>query len=58
MRNDKPSESTRKLRLRKEVLLELTPKELANIVGAGQCTCTTDFSNACCGPNGSCRPVG
>jgi len=53
MRNDKPSEPARKLRLRKELLLNLTPKELANIVG-GRCTCTTDFSNDCCGPNGSC----
>ncbi|HEY2292094.1 MAG TPA: class I lanthipeptide [Thermoanaerobaculia bacterium] len=52
MKNEAP---TRKLRLRKEVLMDLTPKELANIAG-GVCTCTTDFSNNCCGPNGSCKP--
>lgn len=50
---------TRKLRLRKEVLMDLTPKDLVNIVGGGdKCTCTTDFSNNCCGPNGSCKPIG
>lgn len=56
MGDEKQGTMTRKLRLRKEVILELTPKELAN-VGGGKCTCTTDFSNDCCGPNGSCRPI-
>ena len=46
----------RKLRLRKETIRELTPADLANVRG-GDCGCTTDFSNACCGPNGSCRPA-
>jgi hypothetical protein len=57
MGNAEQSPFTRKLRLRRETLLELPAKDLAN-VGGGKCTCTTDFSNNCCGPNGSCKPVG
>ena len=53
MRNEDSAGPARKLRLRKEVLVNLTPTELAAIAG-GACTCTTDFSNDCCGPNGSC----
>ena len=56
MQDEKKATFTRKLRLRKETLQELTPADLANVRGGG-CTCTTDFSNACCGPNGSCRPA-
>ena len=39
MRNEKSDGPTRKLRLRKEVLVNLTPSELANIAG-GNCTTT------------------
>lgn len=47
----------KKLRLQKETIREITPKDLTRIIGGepeNQCYCTTDFSNACCGPNGSC----
>ena len=47
----------KKLRLQKETIREITPKDLTRIIGGepeNQCHCTTDYSNACCGPNGSC----
>ncbi len=49
----------RKLELRREGLRTLSLADLARVVGGdpppdNQCTCTTDFSNSCCGPNGSC----
>lgn len=57
MKSDNQNPFIEKLRLRKEVILELTPRDLANVAG-GACTCTSDFSNDCCGPNGSCKPIG
>jgi natural product precursor len=48
----------KKLRLQKETIREITSKDLSQIAGGWppehQCACTTDYSNACCGPNGSC----
>jgi hypothetical protein len=50
----------KKLRLRKETVRDLSPLELVRVAGGcgpkqdTQCACTTDFSNNCCGPNGSC----
>jgi hypothetical protein len=48
----------RKLELRREGLRTLSLSDLARVVGGdppeNQCTCTTDFSNSCCGPNTSC----
>jgi hypothetical protein len=59
---EKKHATGKRLRLRKETLRELTPVELVRAAAGTddekeplkKCTCTTDFSNECCGPNGSC----
>ncbi len=60
MKTNDPSKKLR-LRLRKEDLRELSGAELARAAGALQeklkyqdCTCGTDHSNSCCGPDGTC----
>jgi hypothetical protein len=52
------AEAERKLSLKREPLQELSAADLAKIVGGvtpqTKCACATDWSNSCCGPNGSC----
>jgi hypothetical protein len=48
----------KRLQIHAERLGELSPAELRRVVAAvdrrHKCACTTDVSNSCCGPNGSC----